>query len=278
MILTAPWQRQVEFVVLILSLRTLEHLPDCDVQGSMLYFELLCGASGDMILASLVDLGVPLSYLRDQFARLEIPGLTLGQSRRNRSGRSCTQLAIAWSEQWQREVRNLASILDLLVRGGYAAEVMASCRGILTRLAEAESRVHGVALQEVHFHEVGAVDTVVDVLGFALAADYLKVDRILFSTLTVGSGTIETAHGTLSVPAPATAAMLSGFQVRQLDTGTEILTPTGCAILTASGTQVAVKPQSRLLGRGFGCGQKDIRGCSDYLQVLHVADTPDPHP
>ena len=92
------------------------------------------------------------------------------------------------------------------------------------RLAEAESRVHGVSLQEVHFHEIGAVDTIVDVLGFALAVDYLKISRVLFSTLTVGSGTIETAHGRLPVPAPATVVMLSGFQVQQLDTGTEIHT------------------------------------------------------
>ena len=244
----------------------------------MLYFELLCGASGDMILASLVDLGVPLPHLQDHFARLEIPGLTLGQSRRDRAGRSCTQLKITWSERQQREFRNLASILDLLSRGGYADKVMDCCRRILTRLAEAESRVHGVAIQEVHFHEIGAVDTIVDVLGFALAVDYLKIGKILFSTLTVGSGTIETAHGSLPVPAPATAAMLSGFQVQKLDTGTEILTPTGCAILTARGKQAAVQPEGPVRGEGFGCGQKDIRGFPDYLRVLHIAANPDPLP
>jgi uncharacterized protein (DUF111 family) len=242
----------------------------------MLYFELLCGASGDMILASLVDLGVPLSYLQDHFTRLEIPGLTLGQRRRDRSGKSCTQLAISWSEQQQRKYRNLASILDLLDRGGYTDKVMASCRSILMRLAEAESRVHGVSLQEVHFHEIGAVDTIVDVLGFALAVDYLKISRVLFSTLTVGSGTIETAHGRLPVPAPATVVMLSGFQVQQLDTGTEILTPTGCAILTASGTQVAAKPRGPVRGEGLGCGTKVIRGFSDYLRVLDIVDNMEP--
>ena len=244
----------------------------------MLYFELLCGASGDMILASLVDLGVPLSYLQDHFTRLRIPGLTLRQSRKDRSGRSCTQLEISWNEQQQREVRNLAAIFDLLSRGGYAAGVMATCRRVLTRLAEAESRVHGVALQEVHFHEIGAVDTVVDILGFALAVDYLNIETILFSALTVGSGTIRTSHGTLPVPAPATKIMLSGFEVRELDTGTEILTPTGCAILTAVGAQVSSEPEGSLLGRGFGCGQKDIRGFPDYLRVLHFSDTPNPHP
>ena len=244
----------------------------------MLYFELLCGASGDMILASLVDLGVPLSYLQDRFARLRIPGLTLGQSRKDRAGRSCTQLEITWNERQQGEVRNLDSILDLLSQGGYPAGVMATCRRVLTRLAEAESRVHGVAVQEVHFHEIGAVDTVVDILGFALAVDYLKIDTILFSTLTVGSGTIRTSHGILPVPAPATEIMLSGFQVRKLDTGTEILTPTGCAILTAVGAQVSSEPEGPPLGRGFGCGHKDIHGFSDYLRVLRFAYSPDPLP
>ena len=272
MILITPWKRQVEFVP-----RSLDHPGECGVQGFMLYFELLCGASGDMILASLVDLGVPLSYLQEHFARLRIPGLTLGQSRKDRSGRSCTQLQISWSEQRQREYRNLASILDLVGRGGYTAKVMATCSRVLTRLAEAESRVHGVAVQEVHFHEIGAVDTVVDILGFALAVDYLRIDTILFSTLTVGSGTIRTSHGTLSVPAPATEIMLSGFEVRKLDTGTEILTPTGCAILTAEGRQVASEPGGSPLGQGFGCGQKDIHGFSDYLRVLQFSDTQDLH-
>jgi uncharacterized protein (TIGR00299 family) protein len=244
----------------------------------MLYFDLLCGASGDMILASLVDLGVPLSYLQECYARLDIPGLRIGQTRKDRAGRSCTQLQIAWSEQSQREYRNIASILELLERGGYSSSVVAVCRRILTRLAEAESRVHRVAVQEVHFHEIGAVDTVVDILGFALAADYLKIDRVLFSTLTVGSGTVDTTHGTLPVPAPATEIMLSGFEVRKLDTGTEILTPTGCAILTAVGSQVSSKPEGPPLREGFGCGQKDIHGFSDYLRVLHFSDTPDSRP
>lgn len=243
----------------------------------MLYFELLCGASGDMILASLIDLGVPLSYLQGCFGRLEIPGLTIRQNRRMRAGRSCVQLSISWSEDGQREYRNLSSILTLLERGRYPAEVVGTCRRALSRLAEAESRVHTVPVEQVHFHEIGAVDTVVDVLGFALAVDYLGIDRILFSTLTVGSGTIDTAHGTLSVPAPATRVMLSGFQVRTLTTGTEILTPTGCAILTACGRQVSVKPGGRRLGEGFGCGQKDISGFSDYLRVLRLSDEADPH-
>jgi uncharacterized protein (DUF111 family) len=266
-------KRQVEFA----SALPLEQRRDCGVQGFMLYFELLCGASGDMILASLVDLGLPLSYLQEHFDRLEIPGLTIGQARKSRAGRSCTQLTITWSEDRQLEYRNLASILDLLDRGKYLSAVVETCRRILMRLAEAESRVHGVAVEEVHFHELGAVDTVVDVLGFALAVDFLKIDRILFSTLTVGSGTIDTAHGRLSVPVPATAVMLSGFEVRKLNTGTEILTPTGCAILTASGRQVSVKPDGPLQGIGIGCGQKDISGFPDYLRVLQLSNKTDMH-
>lgn len=237
----------------------------------MLYFELLCGASGDMILASLVDLGVPLSYLEDNFRALQIPGLTIGRSRESRAGRSCSQLAITWSEESQQEYRNLASILALLQRGEYPSRVVETCRAILERLAQAESRVHRVPVEQVHFHEIGAVDTVVDVLGFALAIDHLDTKDIRFSTLTVGSGTVETAHGTLAVPAPATQAMLSGFEVQKLETGTEILTPTGCAILTAVGKQVSQVPEGRQLAEGFGCGQKEIAGFPDYLRVLHLS-------
>ncbi|MEE9308523.1 MAG: LarC family nickel insertion protein [Spirochaetia bacterium] len=237
----------------------------------MLYFDLLCGASGDMTLASLVDLGVPLSFLKSSFHTLKIPGLAIEQTRQIRAGQSCTQLLIRWSQEGQREYRNLAAILTLLQRGKFQSRVVETSRRILTRLAEAESRVHGVPVEQVHFHEIGAVDTVVDVLGFALSIEYLGIKRILFSTLTVGTGTIDTAHGTLSVPAPATQAMLAGFEVQQLNTGTEILTPTGCAILTACGRQVSNKPGGTVSGEGFGCGEKQITGFSDYLRVLQLS-------
>ena len=240
----------------------------------MLYFDLLCGASGDMILASLVDLGVPLSFLKSSFHTLKIPGLAIEQTRQIRAGQSCTQLLIRWSQESQREYRNLAAILTLLQRGSFPLRVVETSRRILSRLAEAESRVHGVPVDQVHFHEIGAVDTVVDVLGFALGIEYLGIKHILFSTLTVGTGTVETAHGTLTVPAPATQAMLAGFEVRQLATGTEILTPTGCAILTACGRQVNNQPGGTVSGEGFGCGEKQITGFSDYLRVLQLSAGP----
>jgi len=240
----------------------------------MLYFDLLCGASGDMILASLVDLGVSLSFLKSRFDTLKIPGLAIEQTRQIRAGQSCTQLLIRWSQESQREYRNLAGILALLQRGSFPSRVVETCRRILGRLAEAESRVHDVPVEQVHFHEIGAIDTVVDVLGFALGIEYLGIKRILFSTLTVGTGTVDTAHGILPVPAPATRAMLAGFEVRQLNSGTEILTPTGCAILTACGRQNSNKPGGTIAGEGFGCGQKRISGFSDYLRVLHLSAEP----
>ena len=98
----------------------------------------------------------------------------------------------------------------------------------------------------------------------------------MLSKITVGSGSVDTAHGRLSVPAPATRVMLSGFRQLKLDTGTEILTPTGAAILTACGQQVSERPKGRLLGDGYGCGQKQIPTCSDYLRVLHLSDGQDP--
>jgi uncharacterized protein (DUF111 family) len=261
-------KRQADFAVEILPLNR------CEIavyKAPMLYFDLSCGASGDMILASLVDLGVPLPYLSTGFRRLEVPGLRIQKRRTIRADRSCLQLEIAWSERRQREYRNQASILALLEQGHYAPPVLDICRRVLARLAEAESQVHGVPNELIHFHEIGAVDTIVDILGFALALEYLEMPEVGFSTLTVGSGTIDTVHGTLPVPAPATARMLSGFQVRKLDTGMEILTPTGCAILTATGRQLARVPEGGLLGEGFGCGQKEIPGFPDYLRVLHLS-------
>ena len=182
------------------------------IMGTTLYFDLVSGASGDMILASLVDLGVPVQFLNRELGRLGIPGLTITSTHLKRSGISCRHMTMRWTTP--KGYRHLPDILEIIKKGRFNEAINERCESVLNRLAEAEAAAHGIAKSEVHFHEIGAVDTIVDIVGTCLALDYLKVERILFSTLTEGQGTIKTEHGVMPVPAPATMNLIAGFHIR----------------------------------------------------------------
>ncbi len=237
-----------------------------------LHFELTCGASGDMLLASLVDLGVPVRHLQERLGELPIPGLKIASQRPQGPGGGLAgaRALLSWDEGAQQEYRNLEALEGLLAGCSWPPEVVERTRKVLTRLAEVEARVHGVSLHEVHFHEIGAVDTIADIGGFCLALDYLGESSFSYSTLTVGNGSVQTAHGLLPVPVPATAALIEGRVVRQLATDTEILTPTGAALLTTLGRQDSTGFFGRIVAVGVGCGQKSIPGHPNILRVFRL--------
>ena len=233
-----------------------------------IYFQILCGASGDMILSSLIDLGVPIQYLQSECARLDISGLALSVEKVHRGGVICSHIDISCDEQ--KAYRHLPQIVSLIKNAGYRETIIENCERILNRLASAEARVHNIPVEKVHFHEIGAVDTIVDILGVCLGFDYLGVTDIRFSALTVGSGTIRTAHGIMPVPAPATAEMIKDFTSGQLDIGTEILTPTGAAILTGIGNQDLSMPSGAVSAIGYGCGDKVFEKFPNMLRALMI--------
>ncbi|MBD3316384.1 MAG: nickel pincer cofactor biosynthesis protein LarC [Chitinivibrionales bacterium] len=233
-------------------------------------FRTVCGASGDMILAALIDLGVDANYLNKETAKLGIEGLQVGVGKAKMGGIACSRMELAWSEQ--KSYRHLPQILNMIDGKGYPPRVLERCKRVLRRLAEAESKVHGIAVEKVHFHEIGAVDTIIDVLGACLCLEYLQVDRVVFSTLTVGYGTIDCEHGIMPVPVPATAEMLRGLRFSSIDVPTEILTPTGCAILTALGEQTMEHVAGTLLGVGYGCGTKIFQRYPNVLRTELVDD------
>ncbi|MFP4416554.1 MAG: nickel pincer cofactor biosynthesis protein LarC [Chitinispirillaceae bacterium] len=232
------------------------------------YFQLICGASGDMILSSLIDLGVPLSYLREAFNKLPIEGVKIDTRKTVRSGITCAQLQLEWSDQ--KRYRHLPDILEVIGGGGYSSVVVENCEKILLRIARAEAKVHGIPVEKVHFHEIGAVDTIIDVLGACLAFEYLGVAEIVFSPLTVGQGMVNCAHGKMPVPVPATVEMIQGYATVTLDVQTEILTPTGCAILTALGTQSNSCPAGKSAKVGYGTGEKDFGSLPNILRAQIV--------
>ncbi|MGA2506687.1 MAG: nickel pincer cofactor biosynthesis protein LarC [Chitinispirillaceae bacterium] len=236
--------------------------------AKILYFDCISGASGDMILAALVDLGVPVTYIDFRLRRLGIPGLSIAASNTNRNGIACKRMTMRWNTP--KTYRNLPEILRIIKKGRVGEKVFARCEAVLGRLATAEAKAHGIPKNRVHFHEIGAVDTIVDIAGTCLAVDYLKIDEISFSTLTEGRGTIQTEHGTFPVPAPATANLIQGFHVTRLEIPTELLTPTGAALLTTLGKQALVSPAGTVRKTGHGCGARVFETHPNFLRAMLI--------
>jgi uncharacterized protein (TIGR00299 family) protein len=256
-----------------------------------LYFDIVSGASGDMILSVLIDLGVPQSYLQTQLDKLQIPGLSIITEKVNRSAIECSHLLLTWDEPHHHhhdstmhdhahhhggEYRNKNQIMAIINAAGYSEQVTATAEKILLRLATAEAAVHGVPIEKVHFHEIGAIDTIIDIAGIALALDYLKVDALYFSALTDGHGTIHTQHGIMPVPVPAVAKLCEGFSLNIVDVSTELLTPTGCAVLTTLGTQSLQGINGTIQKIGYGCGDKVFDTYPNIIRAFITETTDEP--
>ncbi len=232
----------------------------------ILYFDVICGAAGDMLLASLIDLGFPVGLLTEQLRKLPIEPVELGVEKVVRNGITCTRVTPKLGHA--HEHRHLEDILALLQGGTVAPGIYEKCKKVLDRLADAEAKVHGIPKDHVHFHEIGALDTIVDVLGVCMALDYFKVDKVCFSTLTDGHGTIKAAHGVMPVPVPATAAMIQGYAFVALPIPTELLTPTGAALLTALGEQRPDTYEGNIVAMGYGCGSKVFAEHPNFIRAI----------
>ncbi|MBD3422734.1 MAG: nickel pincer cofactor biosynthesis protein LarC [Chitinivibrionales bacterium] len=232
------------------------------------YFDLLCGASGDMILASLISAGVPLDLLNKQLAKLSLSGVVVSCSTKSVNGIAATNVEVPAPEQ--HTSRHLPQILRIIDNAGLSERIASHSKAVFERLGHAEAKVHGIDITKVHFHEVGALDSLVDIVGACIGFEYLDIEEILFGDLTVGSGTVTCQHGVLPVPAPATAALIAGHRIAQREVNTEILTPTGAAILTTLGKQSRAMPQGHLLGWGYGAGSRDIKAVPNVLRVALI--------
>jgi pyridinium-3,5-bisthiocarboxylic acid mononucleotide nickel chelatase len=239
------------------------------------YFDCPSGAAGDMVMGALVDAGVPFEALRAELAKLGLPGFTLERREVMKGVFRATKVDVhvhdhdhthgdaghAHDEPHGRHEhpdRNLGSILALITASGLDAGVKAKAARIFTRLAEAEARVHGTTVDQVHFHEVGAVDAIVDVTGACIGLHLLDVDAVHCSALPVGGGFVTGAHGRIPIPGPGTAELLKGFPV--VDTGVkrELVTPTGAAILTTLATSAGTMPAMTVEAVGYGAGDMDL--------------------
>lgn len=230
------------------------------------YLDCASGISGDMMLGALVDVGVDLARLRTAVESLGLPGCRLSAGEVKKQGFRATQVTVEYEPESAH--RHLRHILEMIDRGRLSPPQKQTARRIFTRLAEAEAKVHGRSIEEVHFHEVGAADSIADVVGTAVGWDLLGVDRIVASPVAVGSGKVRIAHGECSVPAPATAELLRGIPLAASSVEFELTTPTGAAILATLVEGFGPLPAMTIERIGCGSGKRDLGQQPNVLRLL----------
>lgn len=230
------------------------------------YFDCFSGVSGDMTLAALVSAGWPAEALLALPGRLKLEGVAIEVSDVRRGALAARQVRVsAPAKQPHRHLHHVEAILGA---ADLPVSVADTALRVFRRLAEAEAQVHGTTVQKVHFHEVGAVDAIVDIAGAALALADLGVERVYASTLPLGGGTVMCEHGRMPVPAPATARLLTGVPVRHGPVEAELVTPTGAALLAELVADWSGPPAYRLEASGIGAGTRDFPEHANVLRVL----------
>ena len=230
------------------------------------YFDAFSGIAGDMTVASLLDAGADASALTAGLTSLQT-GATFKVERTKRAGIAGTYFLVeAPHEHKHRHLHHIDKIIDDAQE--LPARTKARSKQVFRRLAEAEAAVHGIAIEKVHFHEVGAVDSICDIIGSCLALDLLNVDEVYVSPINVGSGTVQCEHGLMPVPAPATARLLAGQPTYASGPAIELTTPTGAAFAAALAVRFGPMPAMRVEHTGFGAGTKDFKGHANVLRVM----------
>ena len=231
------------------------------------YFDCPSGASGDMILGALVDAGAPLDALQAELGKLGLAGWRLAAREVRRGAFRATKVDVQ-VEGAQHGHRHLGDIVRILERSGLQREVVEGAARVFRRLAEAEARVHGTSIEEVHFHEVGAVDAIVDVTGAVVALRLLGIEAVHVSALPIGGGFVDSAHGRMPIPGPGTVELLRNFPVVDTGVQAELVTPTGAAILTTLAAGAGRMPAMTVERVGYGAGSRDFPDRPNILRVF----------
>ena len=230
------------------------------------YFDCFSGISGDMALGALVDAGCDAGHLRAELRGLQVSGWELSAEKVWKNGMAATWVKVTTEDQ--RKHRSLSTILDILQKSQLAPIVRERAAAIFTKLGEAEARVHDVPIEKIHFHEVGAVDAIVDIVGACIGFHVLGVERFACSPLNVGGGTAKMAHGILPVPAPATANLLRGKPTYSNGVQRELVTPTGAAIVATLCDSFGPQPAMSVNAIGYGAGTSDLEGQPNVVRIM----------
>jgi uncharacterized protein (TIGR00299 family) protein len=234
---------------------------------TLAYFDCFSGISGDMTLGALVDAGITIDVLRTELAKLNLPGYELTSEKTKRSGIGATRVHVIIDQKDQKS-RHLSDIVSIIKASSLSLTVKEKSSRIFTRLADAEAKVHGVTPDMIHFHEVGAVDAIVDIVGSVIGLEHLGISRIMSSAINVGSGTIQSSHGALPVPAPATVELLAGVPIYQTGAQSELATPTGAVIISTLGTSFGPIPPMKIERVAYGAGDKEFPGLPNVLRLI----------
>ncbi len=232
------------------------------------YFDCFSGASGDMILGACISAGLDIEQLRTDLADLSVPGFTVHADAIRKQGFAATQFDVRVDPTTDKPHRHLRHVRAIIEGSNLPPRVRERAMAIFTRLGEAEASVHGTTIEKVHFHEVGAIDAIVDIVGASLAMERLGVDRIVCSPIPTGSGTVHCDHGLMPVPTPATAALLQGVPLAPCEEIGELTTPTGAAILTTLSSAFGPLPAMRLERVGVGAGRREGQTRANILRLL----------
>lgn len=230
------------------------------------YLDCASGISGDMTLGALVDAGADLAAINAGIATLGLPGVRLVAAEVKKKGFRATQITV--EHEPEHKHRHLHHIEAMIEGSSLTAAQKTLARRVFARLAEAEAKVHGTTVQKVHFHEVGAVDSIADIVGTAIAWDLLGVEAIYASPVPTGTGFVEIAHGRCSIPAPATGELLRGVPIEPSSVPFELTTPTGAAILAALAQGFGPLPAMTIETIGYGAGSRDLDEQPNMLRIL----------
>src|SRR3954469_21309666 len=228
------------------------------------YLDCASGISGDMTLGALVDAGADLAAIQSGIDSLGLPSCRLLRTEVKKQGFRATQITV--EHEPEHKHRHLHHITAMIEGSALSERAKTLAKRIFQKLAEAEAKVHGSTIEKVHFHEVGAVDSIADIVGAAIGLDLLKIERIFCSPIPTGRGFVEIAHGRCSIPAPATGELLRGIPLAAFDVEGELTTPTGAAIVAALANDFGQLPAMTVDSIGYGAGQKDF----DHPNILRL--------
>lgn len=231
------------------------------------YFDCFSGVSGDMTLGALVDAGLELAVLRDELVKLPVEHYRLEAEVVKRGGLRGTKVHVLIDEA-QQPTRKYTDIVKMITGSDLGPEVVQRALDIFRRLGEAEAHLHHEPIEAIHFHEVGAVDSIVDVVGAVIGLHALDVEAVLSSPINVGHGTVRTAHGLLPVPAPATLELVKGCPTYAGEVRMEMTTPTGAAIVTTLASRFGPLPHIEVAHVGYGAGNRDLPNQPNLLRVI----------
>jgi len=243
----------------------------------ILYYDCFAGISGDMNLGAMIDLGVDPDYLNAELQKLNIEGFHLEIQKDIRRGISGTKATVVVENPENEKHRHLRHVEELVNQSTLSSEVKAMSLKIFDLIAVAEGKVHDISKERVHFHEVGALDSIADIVGAAICLDYLKVDKVMSSPIQLGGGMVKCAHGIMPVPAPATALIVQNIPVKTGLVQHEATTPTGAAILVATVDEFTEQIDFQIQKTAYGIGQRDVSEVPNVLRVYlsESEETPD---